>query len=279
LSKILGVNLPQKHKMVFAGDFHFGNIACNEHRVLDMINMIKSNEDWFLILMGDNIDAITKLDKRHDSTVAYDPIKQANKFVEMFEPIKGRIIVVLQGNHCRTLESRGFGNLAEDVISRGLDATYGTYSCVITVSSPSGKFMYRVHCHHGKSTFNSNAMSAVRREAVMLDALKAKLCHQCGDANVQVCGHAHKLLILPPTEALYIETKSGKMKSSYQLPEYSGGLIHPDHRWYACSGSFLKQFVEGETTYGEVAGYAPVDLGFIVLTCDGKVTGMNKVIV
>ncbi len=82
-------------------------------------------------------------------------------------------------------------------------------------------------------------------------------------------GHSHIVLVTPPIKTLYLETYNKKIRQAYTKPGIgkSGGFIPPDHRWYGCTGSFLKsQMDNGIETYSECFEYEPVELGYLVAT-------------
>ena len=67
--------------------------------------------------------------------------------------------------------------------------------------------------------------------------------------------------------------KDGKVMREYATAQKKDGYIHPDYRWYICTGSFLDFYKEGLSTYPERMGYKPTDLGFAI----AKIRGGNLV--
>ena len=61
--------MPYKHTdkwtFVFAGDFHFGSRQCDEVLLRKFVDKYKDAEQTRIFLMGDEIDAITRQDKRY----------------------------------------------------------------------------------------------------------------------------------------------------------------------------------------------------------------------
>jgi len=276
--QLLGKALPRRHKLFLAGDMHFGSSLCNVERIQEMISHIQCEKDNYLILMGDQIDAIAFNDPRYDNTNPYNPIEQANMFVDMFSPIKDRIITALDGNH--ELKLRPFGLVTRDIICRGLGIDYGTSSCVVSLFDETGNFQYRVFCHHGFGLMNPSSPSYLARDTRVKESIKRKLMEKVGDCVVMAMGHVHKLVVFEPQPRLFIRSGEGRLKSSYVTPDPGSGFIHPDFRWYVGTGSFLKQYGIGYSGYSEIAGYDPVDLGYVVLNCwDGRVQEVIKVIV
>ena len=55
--------------------------------------------------------------------------------------------------------------------------------------------------------------------------------------------------------------------------------IHPDHRWYCNTGSFLRLYGMGISSYAEIGEYDPVELGFCVARVrDRIIQGIDKVV-
>jgi hypothetical protein len=234
-------------------------------RIQGMIDFIKSEKDNYVILMGDQVDAIAYNDPRYDGSNPYNPLEQLNQFVQMFMPIKDRILGILDGNH--ELKLRPIGLVTRDIVCAALGVPYGTTSSIFVLKDEEGNLMYRVFAHHGFSNINPTHPSKLVRETRIREALKAKLRSKCGDAVVMALGHIHKLLVYAPEQTLHMATEEMGPKARYISPQASlgGGFIHPDYRWYVGTGSFLRNYTVGYSGYNEIAGYDPVDLGYAVI--------------
>ena len=98
-------------------------------------------------------------------------------------------------------------------------------------------------------------------------------------AIVGNCGHAHWLGIVPPAKLLYLRDTEEGIKHKYlnqdEIPE---GYIDFDRRWYCCTGSFYKLFIDGISGYNEP--FDPNDLGFLVVKIEGgKIVDVKEIIV
>lgn len=108
--------------------------------------------------------------------------------------------------------------------------------------------------------------------------LKRHLKHKFGDCLLMSMGHTHKLLICSPNPELYLTDDGSQITQKYTRSDKADGYIHPDHRWYINTGSFLKLYGDGVSGYAERAGYDPVELGFIVVMVrDRKIVDVRKV--
>jgi len=251
-----------------AGDFHYGALTCSRSSIKQMVASIQKND--LLILMGDLIEAITPSDKRWQTTSVawqdklFTPEEQAKAIVRDLQSLKGRIPVVLAGNH----EWRLFNTVNfSDQIATALESEYGGSSCVVHFDW-NGKTAFRIHAMHGGWTPNSNAKDVVQADANMRATLKMKLQDQVGDCVLQVCGHGHRLLLQPPTahRHLYITTtKAGKINQNYKVSAVqSASYLHPDTRFFGMTGSFLKLYSPPGSKsigYAEMFGYRPTEIG------------------
>jgi hypothetical protein len=99
--------------------------------------------------------------------------------------------------------------------------------------------------------------------------------------KVCVLGNTHRLLICEPRTQLYLSTDTSIKENYTHNPAFGkAGYIHPDHRWYINTGSFLRTFGENVSSYSEMGEYDPIELGFPVVTVkDRQIVGARKVIV
>jgi hypothetical protein len=270
--------VPSDHEIVLMGDEHSGNLLSYEDGIKEVHDYILSAGNRFVVKMGDRIDAIASDDKRYDLTAKEPiPLQQAKQAIKDDLCVADRTLVRLQGNH--EMKLWRFGDLAA-FIAEELKQPYGTYSCVLEVSDQFGP-MYRIWLSHGFRTVNSNAKDWEQRIANMKANLKMKMKYKAGDCLVMAMGHSHKLLTVMPAQKLYLTYGQGKPKQHYLSCEHQlADFIDEDSRWYINTGSFLKQYGEDVSGYGEVNGYDPVEMGSpIIVVHDRKVTGAKRMVV
>ena len=269
-----------------AGDFHYGALTCSRSSIKQMVASI--GKDDVLLLLGDLIEAITPDDKRWQTTSIawqdklFTPDEQAQAIIRDLTPLKGRIPVVLAGNHEWKLANViSFG----DVIAKGLDSEYGGAACVVHFGWKD-KPAFKIHVMHGGWTPNSNAKDVVQADANMRATLKMKLQDQVGDCIAQFCGHGHRLLLQPPTahRQLYITTsKAGKINQNYKVPsQQNASYIHFDSRWYGVCGSFLKLYSPPGSKsigYAEMFNYKPTEIGCLrAVVKGGEIKYVEKLV-
>ena len=269
-----------------AGDFHYGALTCSRSSIRQMISGIQKND--LLILMGDLIEAITPDDRRWQTTsvewkdLLITPQKQAEAIVKDLSPLKGRIPVVLAGNHeWKLMNTVCFPEL----IAGALGSEYGGTACVVHFrwnNRPAFKF----HLMHGGWTPFSQAKDVVQADANMRAALKQKMQDQMGDVIAHFAGHGHRLIVQPPTahRQLYINTsEAGKITQHYKVtPQQSAPFIHFDSRWYGMTGSFLKLYTppgSKSISYAEMFGLKPNEIGCLkAVVKKGLLVNVEKVV-
>lgn len=271
-----------------AGDYHYGALTCSRSSIRQMIADVVKDEDAVLLLVGDLIEAITPSDKRWMTTSVawqdklYTPEEQAKAIVKDMKALKGRIPVVLAGNHEWSLMNTV---CFSEQIAEGLGAEYGGAACIVHFIWQD-KPVFKFHLMHGSWTPNSNAKDVVQADANMRATLKMKLQDQAGDCIAHFCGHGHRLLLQPPTahRHLYITTsRAGKISQNYKVaPVQSANYLHPDTRYFGMCGSFLKLYSPPGSKaigYAEMKGYKPTEIGCLKATIQqGQLVNVEKVI-
>jgi hypothetical protein len=225
--------------------------------------------------MGDLLEAFWLDDPRYDIETTKDPpLKQKNQMKDKLSCIQSKIDTMLMGNHCRKLLNK-VGNIMEDLCN-DLKIQYGTYTAKIEFSDG-----YKFYITHGSRPINSISPDPIRRQAYMEFILKRHLEDKAGDCVVMAKGHAHKLLVSSPLPQLYLTTKKGKIRKNYTKPgSGKDPFIPPENRYYCCTGSFLRSQMVGVSTYSEMAEYAPIEIGYILIEIrDKKVANVKKVVV
>lgn len=275
--ELLNADLPKTHRIVFAGDLHFGSLAFHEKGWVRLLERLQQETGVYLVLMGDLLEAITVDDPRWNSDVhdgKMTPLAQADMMIDYLKPVRKKILALLTGNHEAKLWR--YGDLTQYMCGK-LDVPYGGYSCKIAVKN-GGRLRYKLYATHGRLTVNSIADDPVRRLSNFRLTIKRKLQHLAGDTACMVTGHCHKLLTCKPVAELYVTDDGEHLHASYTQGVQTGGYIDPNLRWYGASGSFMKSAVVGATTYSEQAMYAPNQMGYLVLhSHDGKVQRLEEV--
>ena len=80
-------------------DLHIGDLMCDFKAVLRKIEYIKNTPNAFCILDGDLMDTAIASSVGDTYGAALQPMEQLKHCVEIFGPIKDKILAVLPGNH------------------------------------------------------------------------------------------------------------------------------------------------------------------------------------
>ena len=262
--------MPTNWNLWLFGDTHIGTIVHDRSSFLEFLEIVSQPYDGiparhnYLVDHGDAIEAIAIDDKRYDARLCTDPrgtpFEQAEEYINLLRPVRKQIVIRLKGNHCHTLIK--FGNLAE-YISKELGVPYGTYTARITYRDHGGGLIFKHFATHGRKSITSTADDPKRRKANMELILKRHLRHKAGDCLLMSKGHTHRLLVCEPDADLYLTDNGVAIEQRYTHSHRAAGYIHPDHRWYANTGSFYRLYAEDEDSYAERAEYDPLEIGAI----------------
>ena len=285
--QLFQIDVPKTYELILFGDNQEGNIAQSKDKVKECINYIMQKPNRYCIHMGDAMEAFWIEDNRYQKETCLDPpLEQMRNFRKAIEPLtrEGRMLVYLMGNHELAFMKKG-GNITKFIceeIQKESGKKYplfGTYSSKVDMKDKSG-LQFKLYATHGRRSINSVSPDPGRRRAYMEFILQRQLEGNFGDCLVMAKGHAHKLLVKEPTPALYLTSSKGKIYQNYT--QAGSGTrdfyIPPENRWYACTGSFLKAFEIGVSTYSEIAEYAPTELGYIkIIVNDRDVIDVQEV--
>lgn len=287
MERIKAKNMPDNFTICDMSDFHLGSPNCAEETLIDTIEAIRQQEDCYVIFKGDSIEAILPNDKRYVHSAVKDSLKspkdQADRVIEIMSPIKHRILAWGIGNHEYKLwNTMDFGKYIADAL--GVD--YGAYNFKVAFYDTSNNLMFKTYHTHGCGSISSNAKDPIQYEANRKASLKHKLVKSAhSDVIYMSMGHNHQLITVDPTtenQLLLTDDDTGIHQSYRTSPAQNSTYIPPDSRWYASTGSFRKLYTNSGTytiDYGEIAGYAPSEIGFaMVRVKDKKVVAVDKVV-
>lgn len=135
---------------IFA-DEHIGDENCDMPRLLKRLEHIKETPNAYCILNGDIIDNATKTSIGDSYAQEFNPMQQLQKAVELFEPIKDKILCITHGNHeNRTYKKEGI-NLSFLIATQlGLSDRYTPTSAVLFIRIGETKWNIRESNGSGK---------------------------------------------------------------------------------------------------------------------------------
>jgi hypothetical protein len=280
--QLISKQIPKNATIYLAGDMHIGSVLTHWDGIYAVRDAVQNDPSSRLIIMGDVIEAILVDDnKRFDPTSAditmLTPGEQYDRFVDVFRPVAKQILYQLTGNH----EIKHLR--IDDFVRRGCDTLhipYGTYSAKFTALNAKKEPCFKIYTTHGFGSISSIADDPIRVIANLKLGLKRKLARKAADCCLMAMGHTHKILIAEPEKELYLTDNGVAIKQHYTTVPQSASYIPAHLRWYANTGSFLKNQILGASGYAERFGYDPVELGFIKVTVENyQIVDVQKVLV
>lgn len=202
--KVIKIDLSSELKEleihIFA-DEHIGDEHCDMGRLLERIEYIKNTPNAYCIMNGDILDNATKTSIGDTYTQVFNPMEQLHRGVELFSPIKEKILCITHGNHeNRTYKKEGI-NLSRLIADQlELSERYTPTSAVLFVrfgevssgakeSNGSGKIRkmcYTIYTLHGSGGGRKEGAKAIRL-ADMASII---------DTDIYIHSHTHLPLVM-----------------------------------------------------------------------------------
>jgi len=232
--------------LVPLGDVHLLSEACSTSTLKETITWIARRPDVLWIGMGDYADYIGYKDNRFDPTVidkalaVADLAKIGDKSIEVveeyFKPIAGKCLGMLYGNHEDAYQQRQTSGELHGKLCARLGVQNLGYSCFQELEFRRGKesFTYVIRAHHGAGWAASKGGKLNR----------LKQFAQQTTADLTLVGHLHDILMYPDIQL---------------FPD--GGRIRQRVKLAIMTGTYLRTYSHGITTYAERKGYDPAPLG------------------
>lgn len=186
----LSKDLEEIDLYIFA-DEHIGDPHSDIKYLKERIEYVKNNPNVYCILNGDLMDNATKTSVSDSYSQDYNPQEQMDMLVEMFKPIKNKILCITQGNHeARTYKKEGI-DIMKNVAGRlGLEHRYSPESILLFLrfgnNERNRKQLYTFYVTHGSGGGRKEGAKAIRL---------ADLACIC-DADCYIHSHTHLPLIM-----------------------------------------------------------------------------------
>lgn len=245
-----------KYKIVLAGDFHFGSTQCDTGLIRKFVGKYAGQDGVKVILMGDEIDAVCRADKRFDPRNVAEKYRGernfidliADDFTELLSPMKGQILAGVDGNHGSTYLKQTDTDPMHR-ISRELGYERLGYAGWVS-------FVFRWHLaknsrdgrtrtvnyfvSHGKPSSAQTPGGSINTLAGSAQFFLSDVCAH---------GHTHRL--------------SAGMNRVMFTPDPAHKTYRKVKQHLIQTGSFLKSYsMDSFSPYSERALYAPIDLGW-----------------
>lgn len=223
VTRDLGVS-PKDIRIEVFGDLHIGSKKCDLAQITDRINAVASDPNTYAIVLGDIINNSTKTSVGDVYEEALSPMDQIKTAVELFRPIKDKILCGVSGNHeRRSYRTDGLDLLHFMFAELDIADVYDYASCLLFIkcgkASAShhsrcshnarnlGQLTYTVYCTHGDGnggkTVGGKANGLAKRGDIV-------------DADVIITGHTHQAIVF--TQAAYkIDKRNSTVYEHTQL--------------------------------------------------------------
>jgi hypothetical protein len=178
--KTIKIDLPrdlENAELHIFADEHLGDEHCDIKRLMQRIEYVKNKPNAYCILNGDIIDNATRTSIGDCYTQEFNPMEQLQRALDIFEPIKDKILCITHGNHeNRTYKKEGI-NLSYLIAKQlGLAERYTPTSAVLFIrvgedathlkeTNGSGKIRkicYTAYVLHGSGGGRKEGAKAIR---------------------------------------------------------------------------------------------------------------------
>lgn len=193
--KVIKIDLPKELKQVeihLFADEHIGDENCDLNRLYERIEDVRANPNAYCILNGDLLDNATKTSIGDIYMQEFNPMEQLQRAVEIFGPVRDKILAITHGNHeARTYRKEGI-NLSQLIAQQlGLKDRYTSTSAVIFLrfgwdAHHSRKMCYTLYTLHGSGGGRKEGAKAIRL-ADMASII---------DTDIYVHSHTHLPMIM-----------------------------------------------------------------------------------
>ena len=252
--KVIKIDLPQdilQMEIHTFADEHIGDEHCDIKRLKERIEYVKNTPNAMCLLNGDILDNATKTSIGDTYTQELSPMQQLQYAVELFEPIKDKILCITHGNHeNRTYKKEGI-NLSFLIAKQlGLEDRYtptsavlfirfGKLSCGTKETNGSGKVRkvcYTMYVLHGSGGGRKEGAKAIRL-ADMASIV---------DCDIYCHGHTHLPMIMK--QAFHrIDTKNSTVSLVEKL--FVNNSANLNYGGYGEAGEFKPSSKESPIIY------------------------------
>ena len=201
--KSITIVLPRELKKIeihtFA-DLHIGDANCDLKTIKERIDRVKNTSNAYAILNGDIMNNATKTSVSDSYAEKIPPMKQLEMFIQLFEPIKDKILGATQGNHeNRTYTKEGIDLTAVATNELGISDRYSKTGCVLYVKVGERKLsnsrfvpiVYSMYITHGSGGGRKEGSKIIR------------LADMTSITDVDIYIHSHTHLPMTMRNAFY----------------------------------------------------------------------------
>lgn len=219
---------------------HFGAAQCDMKFIEDHVRRIKNDPAGYWVYLGDAGECVTKSSKGDVYSQLLSPQGQQELAVKVLEPIRGRGIFGIRGNHGQRVY-RETGLSFDKNLCHRLGIPFLGVSAFINMVV--NKSSYDVFFHHGADSGSPQAAKIRRAEHFT----------QFVDADALFTAHSHLAADLQPAALFQLNNSAQKIYTK---------LRHQ----YICGTGY-----DSRTGYAEEKTYPPMIPAYIKVTFDGRI--------
>lgn len=190
VKKELGENIKQIKIVPFA-DEHMGDPLSDIERLKMRIKEVEEEPNTYAILNGDLVDNATRHSIGDVYMQEFSPMEQLRKAIELFEPIKHKVLCITQGNHeDRSYKETGLNMNQMIAAELQLEKCFSSEGVLLFIrfgkNDKGRKHCYTIYVTHGRGGGRKEGAKAIRL-ADMANIV---------DADVYIHSHTHLPMIL-----------------------------------------------------------------------------------
>jgi len=237
--------------LVPIGDIHLGNIGCDVEKLKEMIDWIKEKDDVYWIGMGDYLDCINYTDKRFDPCTIAKQYReylsncvpmQIQDLIDLFKPIANKCIGLHRGNHEETIRLHYHYDVLYEL--------WKEFKVPMLNDTAITRLRFNWNKHGGSQRcvfdiFSTHGHIGGRKGGGKINYLEDMIGFV--DADVYLMGHSH--------------IKATETKSTLYVDNMMN--FKNRKRVLAVTGSYLRGYQQGSSSYVEKWGYPPSDIGVV----------------
>lgn len=225
-------------------DLHIGDMCCEYKRILKELDYIKNTPNCYCVLDGDLMDTAIASSIGDTYSSTHNPMEQLQECVNLFAPIKDKIIAVVGGNHENRIYRSDGIDITQLMCSQlGISDRYSPTTALVFVRFGDDK-KHRKVCY---SLYMTHGNGGGRKEGGKIN----RLADLAGivDADIYLMAHVHQ-----PAAFRNRFYRCDPQNSSAQLVEH---LFVNTAAWLNYGG------------YGDKAGFKPASTINPTIILDG----------
>lgn len=246
--KTISINLPKELDEVhlhFFADLHIGDKACDIRGIKQHIQEVAEDPRAYCILNGDLLNNAIKTSVSDIYSERLTPDESMDKCVELFTPIKDKILCVTEGNHERRTHNACGVNLLKNIAERlGVADKYDPVSGLIFLRFGEDKKRHRRHWYSIYTTHGSGGGKKPGGKVNRLEDLSAIV-----DADIYVHSHTHLPVV---------------MKKTFYRADPNNSSVRQVEKLFVNTSAQLDY-----GGYGEVLGFSPSSKANIMVVLSG----------